>query len=70
MTMNGREMRIGLTMLGLGVALLAVPTADVLLSAYPRPQQLAEFVLKAHLPTMHAFRFFEDAGGRMSYGAT
>jgi putative ABC transport system substrate-binding protein len=43
---------------------------DVVLSSYPRPQQLAEFALKAHLPTMHAFRFFVDAGGLMSYGAT
>jgi ABC transporter substrate binding protein len=36
----------------------------------PRPQQLADFAIKAHLPTMHAFRFFVDAGGLMSYGAT
>ena len=43
---------------------------DVVLSSYPRPQQLAEFALKAHMPTMHAFRFFVDAGGLMSYGAT
>ena len=43
---------------------------DVVLSSYPRPQQLAEFALKAHLPTMNAFRFFADAGGLMSYGAT
>jgi putative ABC transport system substrate-binding protein len=43
---------------------------DVVLSAHPRPQQLADFALKAHLPTMHAFRFFVDAGGLMSYGAT
>jgi putative ABC transport system substrate-binding protein len=43
---------------------------DVVLSSYPRPQQLAEFAIKAHLPTMHAFRFFVDAGGLMSYGAT
>jgi len=42
---------------------------DVVLSAYPRPQQLADFALKALLPTMHAFRFFVDAGGLMSYGA-
>ena len=42
---------------------------DVVLSSYPRPNQLAEFALKAHLPTMHAFRFFVDAGGLMSYGA-
>jgi putative ABC transport system substrate-binding protein len=40
------------------------------LSSYPRPQQLADFAIKAHLPTMHAFRFFVDAGGLMSYGAT
>jgi ABC transporter substrate binding protein len=38
--------------------------------SYPRPQQLADFALKAHLPTMHAFSFFVDAGGLMSYGAT
>jgi putative ABC transport system substrate-binding protein len=43
---------------------------DVVLSSYPRPQQLADFAIKAHLPTMHAFRFFTDAGGLMSYGAT
>jgi len=46
----------------------AVP--DVVLSSHPRPTQLADFALKAHLPTMHAFRFFVDAGGLMSYGAT
>jgi putative ABC transport system substrate-binding protein len=43
---------------------------DVVLSSYPRPQQLAEFALKAHLPMMNAFRFFVDAGGLISYGAT
>jgi putative ABC transport system substrate-binding protein len=43
---------------------------DVVLSSQPRPQQLTDFALKAHLPTMHAFRFFVDAGGLMSYGAT
>jgi putative tryptophan/tyrosine transport system substrate-binding protein len=43
---------------------------DVVLSSYPRPQQLAEFAIKAHLPMMNAFRFFTDAGGLMSYGAT
>ena len=43
---------------------------DVILSSYPRPQQLAEFAVKAHLPMMNAFRFFVDAGGLMSYGAT
>jgi putative tryptophan/tyrosine transport system substrate-binding protein len=43
---------------------------DVVLSSYPRPQQLADFAIKANLPTMHAFRFFVDAGGLMSYGAT
>src|SRR5260370_27123689 len=31
---------------------------DVVLSSYPRPQQLAEFAIKAHLPMIHAFRFF------------
>jgi putative ABC transport system substrate-binding protein len=41
---------------------------DVVLSSHPRPQQLADFAIKAHLPTMHAFRFFVDAGGLMSYG--
>jgi putative ABC transport system substrate-binding protein len=49
-------------------ALLVYP--DVVLSAYPRPQQLADFAIKAKLPTMHAFRFYVDAGGLMSYGAT
>ena len=43
---------------------------DVVLSSYPRPRHLADFALKARLPTMHAFRFFVDAGGLMSYGAT
>jgi putative ABC transport system substrate-binding protein len=49
-------------------ALLVYP--DVVLSSAPRPRQLADFALKAHLPTMHAFRFYIDAGGLMSYGAT
>src|SRR5438477_1069085 len=40
---------------------------DVVLSSYPRPQQLAEFAFKARLPMMNAFRFFTDAGGLMSY---
>jgi len=43
---------------------------DVVLSSQPRPQQPADFAIKSHLPTMHAFRFFVDAGGLMSYGAT
>jgi putative tryptophan/tyrosine transport system substrate-binding protein len=43
---------------------------DVVLSSYPRPQQLAEFAIKAHLPMISAFRFFTDAGALMSYGAT
>jgi putative tryptophan/tyrosine transport system substrate-binding protein len=43
---------------------------DVVLSSYPRPQQLAEFALKARLPMMSAFRFFADAGGLMTYGAS
>jgi putative ABC transport system substrate-binding protein len=43
---------------------------DVILSSYPRPQQLAEFAIKARLPMMNAFRFFADAGGLMTYGAT
>ena len=42
---------------------------DVVLSSYPRPQQLADFAIKARLPTVHAFRFFVNAGGLMSYGA-
>jgi len=49
-------------------ALLVYP--DVVLSSYPRPRQLADFAIKARLPTMHAFRFYADAGGLMSYGAT
>jgi putative ABC transport system substrate-binding protein len=49
-------------------ALMVYP--DVVLSSHPRPQQLADFALKARLPTMHAFRFYVDAGGLMSYGAT
>ena len=43
---------------------------DVVLSSYPRPQQLAEFAIKARLPVISAFRLFTDAGGLMSYGAT
>src|SRR5262245_6037308 len=43
---------------------------DMVISSHPRPQQLADFAIKAHLPTMHAFRFFVDAGGLMSYGAS
>ena len=43
---------------------------DVVLSSHPRPRQLADFAIKTHLPTMHAFRLFVDAGGLMSYGAT
>jgi len=43
---------------------------DVILSSYPRPQQLAEFAIKAQLPMIKAFRFFTDAGGLMSYGAS
>jgi putative ABC transport system substrate-binding protein len=49
-------------------ALLVYP--DVVLSSHPRPRQLADFAIEAHLPTMHAFRFFGDAGGLMSYCAT
>jgi putative ABC transport system substrate-binding protein len=43
---------------------------DVVLSFHPRPQQLADFALKVKLPTIHAFRFYVDAGGLMSYGAS
>lgn len=43
---------------------------DVVLSAYPRPQKLADVAINAHLPTMQAFRFFVDGAGLMSYGAT
>lgn len=49
-------------------ALMTYP--DVVLSAAPRPQILGEFALKARLPTVHAFRFYTDAGGLISYGAT
>jgi putative ABC transport system substrate-binding protein len=42
---------------------------DVILSSHPRPQLFAEFAIKAKIPTIHAFRFFVDAGGLMSYGA-
>jgi putative tryptophan/tyrosine transport system substrate-binding protein len=45
-------------------------SSDVVLSSYPRPQQLAEFAINAHLPMINAFRVFTDAGGLMSYGAT
>jgi putative tryptophan/tyrosine transport system substrate-binding protein len=43
---------------------------DVVLSSHPRPQQLAEFAIKNRLPMISAFRFFTDAGGLMSYGAS
>jgi putative ABC transport system substrate-binding protein len=43
---------------------------DMVISSHPRPQQLADFAIKAHLPTIHAFRFFVEAGGLMSYGAS
>jgi putative tryptophan/tyrosine transport system substrate-binding protein len=43
---------------------------DVFLTSGPRPLQLAEFAVKAHLPMINAFRIFTDAGGLMSYGAT
>jgi putative ABC transport system substrate-binding protein len=49
-------------------ALLVYP--DMVLSSHPRPQQLGDFAIKARLPTMHAFRFYVDAGGLISYGAT
>jgi putative ABC transport system substrate-binding protein len=48
----------------------ALSDPDVVLSSYPRPQHLADFAIKNHLPTVHAFRFFVEAGGLMSYGAT
>src|SRR5262249_26646574 len=43
---------------------------DVVLSSYPRPQQLAEFALMAWLAMINSFRFFADAGGLMTYGAS
>ena len=43
---------------------------DMVLSSHPRPRQLGEFAIKAGIPTMHAFRFYVDAGGLISYGAT
>jgi putative ABC transport system substrate-binding protein len=43
---------------------------DMVLSAQPRPRQLGDFAVKAKIPTMHAFRFYADAGGLISYGAT
>jgi putative ABC transport system substrate-binding protein len=43
---------------------------DVVLSSYPRPQQLADFAIKTYLPMISAFRLFTDAGGLMSYGAS
>jgi putative tryptophan/tyrosine transport system substrate-binding protein len=43
---------------------------DMVLSSHPRPKQLGDFALKARIPTMHAFRFYADAGGLVSYGAT
>jgi putative ABC transport system substrate-binding protein len=49
-------------------ALMTYP--DVILSTAPRPKILGDFALKARLPTVHAFRFYTDAGGLISYGAT
>jgi putative ABC transport system substrate-binding protein len=43
---------------------------DMVLSSHPRPKQLGDFTLKAAIPTVHAFRFYVDAGGLISYGAT
>ena len=43
---------------------------DMVISSHPRPQQLADFAIKARLPTIHGFRFFVEAGGLMSYGAS
>ena len=43
---------------------------DMVLSSHPRPRQLGDFATKAKIPTVHAFRFYADAGGLMSYGAT
>jgi putative ABC transport system substrate-binding protein len=43
---------------------------DMVLSSHPRPRQLGDFAIKAGIPTMHAFRFYADAGGLISYGAT
>ena len=43
---------------------------DMVLSSHPRPRELGDFALNAGIPTMHAFRFYADAGGLMSYGAT
>jgi len=45
-------------------------SSDTVLSSDPRPQQLAEFAIKARLPMMNAFRLYVEAGGLMSYGAT
>jgi putative tryptophan/tyrosine transport system substrate-binding protein len=43
---------------------------DMVLSSHPRPRQLGDFAIKAGIPTIHAFRFYVDAGGLISYGAT
>jgi putative ABC transport system substrate-binding protein len=43
---------------------------DVVLSSFALNKQLADFALQAKLPSVHAFRFYTDAGGMMSYGAT
>ena len=43
---------------------------DVVLSSYPRPQQLADFAIKAQPAHDECVPFFADAGGLMSYGAT
>ena len=43
---------------------------DMILSSHPRPKLLGDLTLKAAIPTVHAFRFYVDAGGLISYGAT
>ena len=43
---------------------------DMVLSSHPRPRLLGDFAIKAGIPTMHAFRFYVEAGGLISYGAT
>src|SRR5262245_54108723 len=43
---------------------------DVVLSSHPRPRQLADFAIKAYLPTRVAFRFFVDSVVLLFYGPT
>ena len=58
------------------LAMIAKQRPDALFVSRRRSQllssasQVAEFAIKVQLPMINAFRFFTEAGGLMSYGAT